>query len=112
MRLLSFLLLLASTAVAQVPSGWVTIVNDKSNTCLDMTGGPTATGSGVQAQIWTCLGSNQTNQSFKLVPVTGGTKSRRKVAGFPWALRAALQLTRRRSFKRLSVPRINIKFGR
>lgn len=77
MRLTKIKFLLASivtvsTALAQVPSGPVNIVNLKSSTCLDMAGGTNAIQPGVGAQIWSCLGTSQINQIFQLIPVSGG----------------------------------------
>lgn len=61
-----------ASAFAQVPSGPVNIINLKSQTCLDMTGGTSAVQPGVGAQIWSCLGTSQTNQIFQLIAVSGG----------------------------------------
>ena len=55
-----------------LPTGWVNLISKNSGKCLDVTGGPSATESGVSLQQWTCVGG--TNQEFELMPVTGGYK--------------------------------------
>jgi hypothetical protein len=42
--------------------------------CLDVVGGPTATGNGVPIQQWDCLGSDQTNQQWRLVTTKLGLR--------------------------------------
>lgn len=74
-------LVLASSAVAQVPAGWVHIVSQNSSKCLDMRGGPTATSPGVVAQQWSCVGTGQTNQIFQLIAVAGGYEIQVKNSG-------------------------------
>lgn len=61
-----------ASGFAQVPSGPVNIMSLKSQTCLDITGGTSAIQPGVGTQIWSCLGTSQTNQIFQLIPVSGG----------------------------------------
>jgi len=50
---------LMATAAAEVPGN---LVAAHSGRCLDVVGGPAATGNGVAIQQWDCLGSTQTNQ--------------------------------------------------
>jgi len=47
----------------------VQIVAMHSNKCLDVAGGTTATANGTRIQQWSCLGANQTNQIWRLIPV-------------------------------------------
>lgn len=51
-------------------NGWFNIVSKSSGKCLDITGGPSATGPGIPVQQWGCWGG--ANQNFKFTPVTGG----------------------------------------
>ncbi len=55
-----------------VPTGYVNVVAKNSGKCLDITGGPSATASGIPVQQWTCV--NGTNQAFEFTPVSGGYK--------------------------------------
>lgn len=43
-----------------------------SGKCLDVTGGPSATGDGVRVQHYACLGASQTNQHWYLVEAGNG----------------------------------------
>src|SRR3954453_6179760 len=43
-----------------------------SSKCLDVTGGPAATGSGVAVQQFGCLGADQTNQQWYFTPAGDG----------------------------------------
>jgi subtilisin family serine protease len=45
------------------------IVALHSNKCLDVTGGIAATANGTRIQQWSCLGTSQTNQIWRLIPV-------------------------------------------
>jgi hypothetical protein len=45
------------------------IVAMHSNKCLDVTGGTNATANGTRIQQWSCLGTSQTNQIWRLIPV-------------------------------------------
>lgn len=52
--------------LAPTTSGYYQVVAQSSGKCLDVNGGPAATGNGAGVQQWTCLGG--TNQQWKLVP--------------------------------------------
>ena len=45
------------------------IVAAHSNKCLDVTGGTGATANGISVQQWDCLGTSQTNQIWRMIPV-------------------------------------------
>ncbi len=65
--------LLSNAASVPLPTNQnVQIVNKASNKCLDVYGGPSATGDNVPLVQWDCLGRDQTNQLFKFVPVSSG----------------------------------------
>jgi hypothetical protein len=51
------------------PARFFQVVARHSGKCLDVNGGPGATGNGVKVQQWDCLGAGQTNQLWRLVPV-------------------------------------------
>lgn len=49
------------------------IVADHSGRCLDVIGGPAATGNGVRVQQWDCLGPAQTNQLWYFTEMGDGS---------------------------------------
>lgn len=77
----------ARSTATTLPTGWVHVVVESSNKCLDIVGGPTATQPTAPAQQWTCGDSTQTDAQFQFIPVKGGYEIQVRSSGL------ALQVT-------------------
>ena len=62
---------------AQLREGWVNIISKASGKCLDVIGGSTGPGAGIQQ--WDCTGAD--NQKFRFTPVQGGYEITAKNSG-------------------------------
>jgi hypothetical protein len=52
---------------AGAPLGPVQIIADSSGKCLDVRGGPSATGDGVPIQQWSCFSPTTANQRWRIL---------------------------------------------